>query len=107
MQRKHSPDFSDEGLVDSSLSSYFLQHLPGQHFALPLQQSAAGDVAVAALMHAAKVAIKRRYFIGSFVLSFVEELGHDFTRAEAMLRRTRRAAVELMDAESVSLRALR
>jgi hypothetical protein len=63
VQRKPSPDFSDEGLVDSSLSSYFLQHLPGQHFALPLQQSAAGDVAVAVLMHATKVAIKRRYFI--------------------------------------------
>jgi hypothetical protein len=40
-------------------------------------------------------------------LSFVEELGHDFSRAEAMLRRTSRAAVELMDAESVSLRARR
>jgi hypothetical protein len=64
-KRKPSPDFSDEGLVDSSLSSYLLQHLPGQHFALPLQQSAAGDVAVAVLMHAAKVAIKRRYFIRS------------------------------------------
>jgi hypothetical protein len=46
-----------------SLSDYFLQHLPGQHFALPLQQSAAGDVAVAVLMNAANVAIKRRYFI--------------------------------------------
>jgi hypothetical protein len=63
VQRKPSPDFSDEGLVDSSLSSYFLQHLPGQHFALLLQQSAAGDVAVAVLMHATKVAIKKRYFI--------------------------------------------
>jgi hypothetical protein len=63
VQRKPSPDFSGEGLVDSSLSSYFLQHLPGQHFALPLQQSAACDVAVAVLMHATKVAIKKRYFI--------------------------------------------
>jgi len=63
VQRKPSPDFSDEGLVDSSLSSYLLQHLPGQHFALPLQQSAAGDVAVAVPMNAAKVAIKKRYFI--------------------------------------------
>jgi hypothetical protein len=62
-KRKPSPDFSDEGLVDSSLSSYFLQHLLGQHFALPLQQSAACDVAVAVLMNAANVAIKRRYFI--------------------------------------------
>jgi hypothetical protein len=42
---------------------YFLQHLPGQHFELLLQQSAASDVAVAVPMNAAKVAIKRRYFI--------------------------------------------
>jgi hypothetical protein len=62
-KRKPSPDFSDEGLVDSSLSSYFLQHLPGQHLPLPLQQSAAGAVAVTVPMNAAKVAIKRRYFI--------------------------------------------
>ena len=104
-KRKPSPDFSDEGLVDFSLSSYFLQHALGQHFALPLQQSAAGDVAVAVLMNAAKVAIIRRYFIrSSLFLSFVEELGHDFTRAEPTLRRTRHAAVELADAESVSLR---
>jgi hypothetical protein len=66
-KRKPSPDFSDEGLVDVSLDSYFLQHLPGQHFALPLQQSVAGDVAVAVLMNATKVAIKRRYFIRSSV----------------------------------------
>src|ERR1044072_6205520 len=39
-----------------SLGSYFLQHLLGQHFPLPLQQSAAGDVAVAVLINAAKVA---------------------------------------------------
>jgi hypothetical protein len=60
-KRKPSPDFSDEGLVD--FSRYFLQHLPGQHFALPLQQSAANDVAGVVLTNAAKVAIKRRYFI--------------------------------------------
>jgi hypothetical protein len=65
MQRRPPPDFSDEGLVDFSLSSYFLQHLPGQHIPLPLQQSTAGDVAVAVPMNAAKVAIKRRYFIRS------------------------------------------
>jgi len=64
-KRKPSPDFSDEGLVDFSLSGYFLQHAPGQHFALPLQQPAAADVAVAALMNAAKVTIIRRYFIRS------------------------------------------
>ena len=64
-KRKPSPDFSDEGLVDFSLSDYFLQHSLGQHFALPLQQSAAGDVAVAVLMNAAKVASIRRYFIRS------------------------------------------
>jgi hypothetical protein len=63
VQRKPSPDFSDEGLVDVSFRSYFLQHLPGQHFALPLQQSVAGDVAAAVPMNAAKVAIKKRYFI--------------------------------------------
>jgi len=62
-KRKPSPDFSDEGLVDVSFRSYFLQHLPGQHFALPLQQSVAGDVAAAVPMNAAKVAIKKRYFI--------------------------------------------
>jgi hypothetical protein len=63
VQRKPSPDFSGEGLVDSNLSSYFLQHLLGQHFPLLLQQSAAGDDAVAVPMNAAKVAIKKRYFI--------------------------------------------
>src|ERR1700746_789090 len=57
--------FLRRGLVDSTLSGYLLQHLLGQHFPLPLQQSAAGDVAVAVLMNAAKVAIKRRYFIRS------------------------------------------
>jgi hypothetical protein len=82
-KRKPSPDCSDEGLVDFSLSSYFLQHLPGQHFALPLQQSAAGDAAVAVLMHAAKVAIKRRYFIRSSFFSFDEELGHEFQTRRA------------------------
>jgi hypothetical protein len=61
--RKPSPEFSGEGLVDSSLSSYLLQHLPGQHFALLLQQSAVGDDAVALPMNAAKMAIKKRYFI--------------------------------------------
>jgi hypothetical protein len=66
-KRRPPPDYSGEGLVSFSLSSYFLQHLPGQHFPLPLQQSAAGDVAVAVLMNAAKVAIKRRYFIGSSI----------------------------------------
>jgi hypothetical protein len=45
-------------------TSYFLQHLPGQHFALPLQQSAA-NVAGVVPMNAAKVAIRRRYFIES------------------------------------------
>jgi hypothetical protein len=43
--------------------------LPGQHLELPLQQSAI-DVAVAVPMNAANVAIKRRYFINSSVLSF-------------------------------------
>jgi hypothetical protein len=45
--------------------SYFLQHLPGQHFALLLQQSAANDVAGVVPINAAKVAIRRRYFIKS------------------------------------------
>jgi hypothetical protein len=45
--------------------SYFLQHLLEQHFPLPLQQSAAGDAAVAVPINAAKVANKRRYFIKS------------------------------------------
>jgi hypothetical protein len=62
-KRKPSPDLSDEGLVEFSLSGYFLQHLLTQHFPFPWQQSAWGDVAVAVLMNAAKVAIKRRYFI--------------------------------------------
>jgi len=53
-KRRPSPDLSDEGFVEFSLSSYFLQHLLGQHFALPLQQSVAGDVAVAVPMNAAK-----------------------------------------------------
>jgi len=52
------------------LCDYFLQHPLGQHFWLPLQQSAAGDVAVAVPMNAAKVAIKRRYFIESSFFSF-------------------------------------
>jgi hypothetical protein len=62
-KRKPSPDFSSEGLVELTLSNYFLQHLLGQHFPLLLQQSAAGDDAVAVPMNAAKVAIKKRYFI--------------------------------------------
>jgi hypothetical protein len=62
-KRKPSSDFSGEGLVELSLSSYFLQHLPGQHFPLLLQQSTTGDDAAAVLMNAAKVAIKRKYFI--------------------------------------------
>jgi hypothetical protein len=64
-KRRPPADFSDEGLVNFSLSDYFLQHLLGQHFPLPWQQSAAGDVAVAVPMNAAKVATKRRYFIRS------------------------------------------
>jgi hypothetical protein len=64
-KRKPSPDFSDEGLVDFRFGSYFLQHLPWQHFGLLLQQSAAGEVAVAVPINAVKVAIKRRYFIRS------------------------------------------
>jgi hypothetical protein len=83
VQRKPSPGFSDEGLVNSSLSSYFLQHLPGQHFALPLQQSAACDVAVAVPMNAAKVAIKRRYFIRSFLSVLLIKLGHEFQSRRA------------------------
>ncbi len=77
-KRKPSPDFSDEGLVKLSFNSYFLQHLPGQHFELPLQQSAANDVAGVAPINAAKVAIRRRYFMKSSFLGFVEELGHEF-----------------------------
>jgi hypothetical protein len=79
---KPSPDFSDEGLVELGLNGYFLQHLPGQHFVLPWQQSA-GDVAVAVPMNAAKVAIKRRYFIRfSFSVS-LRKLGHDFQSGRA------------------------
>jgi hypothetical protein len=83
VQRKPSPDFSDEGPVNFSLSDYFLQHLPGQHFALPLQQSAAGDAAVAVPMNAAKVAIKRRYFIRSFLSVLLIQLGHEFQSRRA------------------------
>jgi hypothetical protein len=82
-KRKPSPDFSDEGLVDFSLSGYFLQHLPGQHFPLPLQQSAAGDVAVAVPINAAKVATKRRYFIKSSLSVSFRNSATNFTRAEA------------------------
>jgi hypothetical protein len=70
-KREPSPDFSDEGFVDRSVIGYFLQHSPGQHFAFPLQQSAASDVAGVVPMNAAKVAIKRRYFIRSSFFSFV------------------------------------
>ena len=63
-KRRPSPDFSDEGLVHFSLS-YFLQHLLEQRFSLALQQSAAGDAAVAVPINAANVATKRRYFIKS------------------------------------------
>jgi len=108
VQRKPPPDFSDEGLVDFSLSSYFLQHALGQHFALPLQQSAASDVAVAVLMNAANAAIKRRYFIGSSLSVLLIKPGHEFqSRRANAFRRIRRAAVELMDAECVSLRTRR
>jgi hypothetical protein len=87
------------------LIGYFLQHSPGQHFALPWQQSATGDVAVAVPMNAAKVAIKRRYFIRFSLFSFVEELGREFpSRRAGAFRKTRCAAVEPADAECVSLR---
>jgi hypothetical protein len=56
--------------------------LPGQHFALPLQQSAANDVAGVAPMNAAKVAIKRRYFIDP-PFQVDEELGHEFQTRRA------------------------
>jgi len=104
-KRKPSPDFSDEGLVNISFRSYFLQHLPGQHFPLPLQQSVAGDVAVAVLMQAAKVAIKRRYFIRSSFSVLMRNSATNFKRAEPTLRRTRRAAVAPADAQGASLRA--
>jgi hypothetical protein len=87
-----------------SFSSYFLQHLPGQHFALPLQQSAASDIAVDVPMNAAKVAIKRRYFIRSSFLVSLRNSATNFSRAEPTVRRTRRAAVELADAQCALLR---
>jgi hypothetical protein len=93
-KRKPSPDFSDEGLVKRSFSSYFLQHLPGQHFELPLQQSAANDVAGVAPMNAAKVAIRRRYFIESCLLVSLRNSATNFNRAEPTVRRVRRAAGE-------------
>jgi hypothetical protein len=64
-------------------ANYFLQHLPGQHFALPRQQSATGDIAVAVPMNAAKLAIKRRYFIKSSFSVFIKELGHEFQSRRA------------------------
>ena len=73
--------FSDEGLVELSLNSYFLQHLPAQHFALPWQQSA-GDVAVAVPMNATKVAIKRRYFIRSSFSVSLRNSATTLSRAE-------------------------
>jgi hypothetical protein len=81
-KRKPSPDLSGEGLVELSLGTYFLQHLPGQHFALLLQQSTTGDEAVAVPINVAKVAIQKRYFIDpSFCL--IEELGHEFRSRRA------------------------
>jgi hypothetical protein len=105
-KRRPSPNFSGEGLVDFSLSSYFLQHLLEQHFPLLLQQSAAGDAAVAVPINAAKVATKRRYFI-SPPLEFRWNSAAIFTRAEPTLRRTRRAAVEPTDAQCAPLHARR
>jgi len=106
-KRKPSPDFSDEGLVHFSLSAYFLQHLLGQHFPLPLQQSATGDAAVAVPMNAARVAIRRRCFIRSSFFSLLKNSATNFHRAEPTVRRTRRAAVELVDGQRALLRTRR
>ena len=70
LKRKPSPDFSNEGFVAFNLSSYFLQHLLLQHFPLSLQQSGAGDVAIAVPMNAVKAAIKRRCFMQSSCFNF-------------------------------------
>jgi len=70
-----------------------------------LQQPAAGDVAVAVLMHAAKVAIKRRYFIRSSFFDLLRNTAANLNRAEPTLRRNRCAAVELADARHVLSRA--
>jgi hypothetical protein len=57
--------------------------LPGQHFPLPWQQLAAGDVAVAVPMNAAKVAIKKRYLIGSPFSVSLRKLGREFPSRRA------------------------
>jgi len=106
-KRKPSPDFSGEGLVELSFSSYFLQHLPGQHCPLLLQQSTPGDDAVAVPMNVAKVAIKRRYFIGPPSQVWLRNSATNLGRAEPTVRKTGYAAVELADAECASSRVLR
>jgi hypothetical protein len=50
---------------------------------------------------------QKKIFHKVLLLNFVEEFGHDFTRAESTLRKTRRAAVELVVAHSASLHARR
>jgi hypothetical protein len=50
---------------------------------------------------------QKKIFHKVLLLNFVEELGHDFSRAEPTLRRTRRAVVELVGAESALLHARR
>jgi hypothetical protein len=90
---------------DPTLDSYFLQHLPGQHFALPLQQSVTGDAAVAVPMNAARVAIRRRCFIRSSFFNLLKNSATNFHRAEPTVRRTRREAAELVDAQRALLRA--
>jgi hypothetical protein len=69
-----------------------------------LQQSAASDVTVDAPMKAAKVAIKRRYFIRSSFLVSLRNSATNFNRAEPTVKRTRCAAVELADAQRALLR---
>jgi hypothetical protein len=63
MEKKPSPDFSDEGSFSTQSGCYFLQQPMLQH-SLPLQQPGFDVVAaVAVLTKAITLRIKRRYFI--------------------------------------------
>jgi hypothetical protein len=76
IKRTPSPDFSSEGVVIlSNLRCYFLQQPLLQH-CLPLQQALVCALTGDAAKHAARLTIKRRYFIQFSCLSFPIILGY-------------------------------
>jgi F0F1-type ATP synthase membrane subunit c/vacuolar-type H+-ATPase subunit K len=104
-KRKPSPDFSDEGLVNISFRSYFFTAFAGATFSVALAAIGRGRRCRRGADACRQSSDQKKIFHKILLFSFDEELGYDFTRAEPTLRKTRRAAVALADAQRASLRA--